>query len=50
MEEYIHLATLGIACEKLGESKLKNPKSTLRPNAVTCPKCIEILKNIRVLK
>ncbi len=44
VKEIIHMACLGLLCEKLGESKIVSPKSTMRLRDVTCPKCIEILK------
>ena len=49
-EEVIHMGILGLLCEKLGIPQLKNPKVTMRPKEVTCEKCIEILKERKILK
>lgn len=51
-KEVIHMSCLGLLCEKLGiiHYQRESPKVTLRPNQVTCPKCIEIMKEIKILK
>ncbi len=52
MDETIHMSCLGLLCEKLDviHYQRSKPKVTLRPNEVTCDKCIKILKEQKILK
>ena len=50
-EELIHMNCLGVLCESIyvRPSKIK-PKTTMRPHDVTCPKCIEKLKELKIIR
>ncbi len=49
--EDTHFSCLGLLCEPLGSDTITlNAKKTMRPNEVTCLKCIKILITQGVLK